>query len=212
MRRLRTLLWPVAVFAAVAVLLGCSRPRTDASADAFGPAVSAYLAEKGTLCVGKTSWPIDVTKRASDIGSRDALQLPVLERLGLVTSTTETVAVPGEEGAPAVPQEVRRYRLTDAGMRYFIEASPGGGRDFCAAKLTLDRVVSFELAGDAGTQATVKYTYHADPFPWVYGDQVERVFPAVARVIRGAGTDQLEETFTRTPKGWVANDLGGGGR
>jgi hypothetical protein len=211
MRRLRPALVWLAFTGAALGPTGC-RPKSDTSAEAFGAAVTDYLAKRGTLCVGKPTWPIDVTESAASRGSRDAIQLPVLERLGLVTSSVETVAVPGEEGSPPTQQQARRYRLTDDGMRYYVQAGPDGHRDLCAAKLTLDHVVSFALDDPdaAEARALVKYTYRVDAFPWTTHDEAAKVFPAVAQVIRGAGSSTLEETFRRTPGGWIAVDLGGG--
>ncbi len=36
---------------------------------------------------------------------------------------------------------------------------------------------------------------------------LQKVFPVVAQVIRGAGSAQLQETFKKTETGWVAVDL-----
>jgi len=49
-------------------------------------AVHQYLGEHGDLCVGKYQWPRVVTLEDQERGSNDAVQLPVLERLGLVQS------------------------------------------------------------------------------------------------------------------------------
>jgi hypothetical protein len=53
----------------------------------------------------------------------------------------------------------------------------------------------------------VSYTYTVDAPTWTADAGFQRVFPAVARVLRGAGTAQLVEGFTLTPDGWAANEL-----
>ena len=57
------------------------------SEKALKPAVERYLAAKGDFCLGKFDWPIVVTEADRRHASRDALQMPVLEKLGLVVST-----------------------------------------------------------------------------------------------------------------------------
>ena len=63
-------------------------------------AVAAYLADHGDLCVGKFTWPPDVTLADREGGSNDAVQMPVLEHLGLVESTevrVESALTPAAE-------------------------------------------------------------------------------------------------------------------
>ena len=201
--------WTIAAIAAVAVMAAaCGGRKAEASAENFARATVAYLEKRGALCVGKETWPIVVTELEVQRRSRNALQLPVLEKHGLVSSSEEVMEVASED-APRGPQKVRRYRLTETGNRYFLERGPHGARDFCAARLSLDRVVSWELAGGAkdARQATVTYTYRVDAFPWTGDPEIREVFPAVDRVIRGAGSAELKETFTLTHDGWVANEL-----
>ena len=82
--------------------------------------------------------------------------------------------------------------------------------DFCAAHLSLDRIVGWELRGSGPQrQAVVTYTYQVDAAPWTKDAEVQKVFPVVAGVIRGAGTAQLQETFAHGDAGWVAVDLQG---
>ena len=146
--------------------------------------------------------------------SRDALQMPVLERLGLVTSVDANTVVTDESGTVTLPS--KRYHLTPEGQRFYLIREAGhtaDGKtrthgDFCAVKLDLDRVTGFQLiAGATPKRAVVTYTYRVDAPPWTHDADAERVFPAVARVIAGAGTAQLTEEFTLTQTGWVANEL-----
>ncbi len=209
--------FPLAAVAALVSLVGlaaCTRA-PEASLDAFTQAMTVYLSERGQLCLAKDAWPIDVTQHEVDVGARNALQMPVLDRLGLVSSSVAQVDV-NDEGT-VHRMAVRRYVLTDAGRRYFVRRGPAKTSgaasirsDFCAAKLSLDRVVDWKLdtnPRNLARRATVTYTYHVDAAPWTNDPQVQKVFPVVAGVIRGAGTAQLQETFSLTETGWVAVDL-----
>lgn len=123
------------------------------SLETLDAALHAYLAKRGDLCLAKNTWPIDLTQHEIDSGARNALQLPVLERLGLA---------------------------------------------------------SWELHGSgANRQAVVTYTYRVDAASWTKDAEVQKVFPVVAGVIRGAGTAQLQETFAYRDAGWIAVDLQG---
>jgi hypothetical protein len=187
---------------------GCGRKRSEPSVENFTRAMATYLEKRGVLCVAKNEWPIDVTSAEFLHGDRNAVQLPVLERLGLVTSIETTAEVKTDEGPP-VAREVKRYDLTEAGRRYYIARGPGEPPDLCAARLTLDKVVSWEVTGAKTDrpQASVSYTYVVDAFPWAREPEARRVFPAVDRVIVGARTAELKETFALTGDGWVAIDL-----
>jgi len=208
------------VVASLIGLSACTRT-AEPTAEVFTAAMNTYLAKRGDLCLGKNSWPIDVTQHEVDVGARNALQMPVLEKLGLVASTVAEIDV-NDEGT-LHHMKVRRFALTDAGHKYYLTRDPGRETakisgaaapkgDFCAAKLNLDHVVGWELhktADGAQRQAVVTYTYRIDAAPWAQDAQVQKVFPVVSSVVRGAGTAQLQETFTLTEAGWVAVDLQG---
>ncbi|MDB5881376.1 MAG: hypothetical protein JWP43_1254 [Ramlibacter sp.] len=191
---------------ALLLVLGACARNAEPDAKVFGTAMTTYLAQRGDLCLAKPSWPIDLTQHEIDTGARNALQLPVLERLGLAASTVAEVDV-NDEGT-LHHMKVRRYELTDAGRKSYVVRGAKG--DFCAARLSLDRVVGWQLRADADGKrrhALVTYTYHADAAPWTHDPQAQQVFPMVARVVNGAGTAQLQEAFTFTDQGWVADDL-----
>lgn len=202
--------------AALCVLALGACTSADAPSDAvFGTAVRSYLAQHGDLCLGKNRWPIDVTQHEIDVGGRNARQMPVLERLGLVNSAVAEVDV-DDEGT-LHHMKVRRFDLSDAGRKYYLardggKGVPAGQGDFCAAHLGLDRVVGWKIdpPGEGRAQrAVVSYTYTVDPAPWTADADVQRVFPVVAGVVRGAGTAQLQESFLRTKDGWVPADFEG---
>jgi len=198
----------VVALTGLAGIEGCTHD-DGPNAQALGAALHSYLATRGDLCLAKNTWPIDLTQHEIDSGARNALQLPVLERLGLASSTVAEVDV-DDEGT-LHHMKVRRYALTDAGRKFYVSRSNADGArrgDFCAAHLSLDRIVGWELHGSgAGRQVVVTYTYRVDAAPWTKDGEVQKVFPVVAGVIRGAGTAQLQETFVRRDAGWIAVDL-----
>jgi hypothetical protein len=195
------------LLAVVAVLtMAACAGNAEPDAKVFSAAMNSYLARRGDLCLAKPTWPIDLTQREIDSGARNALQLPVLERLGLVASTVAEIDI-NDEGT-LHHMSVRRYQLTGAGRKHYVMRGATG--DFCAARLSLDRVVSWQLndgGADKRRHAVVSYTYHADAAPWTSDAQIQKVFPMVASVVQGAGTAQLQEAFTLTSSGWVADDL-----
>jgi hypothetical protein len=106
-------------------------------------AVTQYLSDHGDLCVGKFAWPRVVTQQDQAAHTNDAVQLPVLERLGLVESieisapavvtpaswtptaadASGKAAAQGSQSgaAPAVAETARRYSLTAKGQRYYLQ-------------------------------------------------------------------------------------------
>jgi hypothetical protein len=195
-------LWWMAALA----LGGACHKKTDVNADNFAAGLDAYLAKRGDLCIGRSAWPIDIDEHETPAQSRDALQLPVLEQLGLVESTKVTLDSMGMVDA-------RRYRLTASGRQFYLDRqtrrpvpAPNPNGDFCVAKLTLDRVVRWELA-PGERSAEVAYTYEIEAPAWARAPGFQRVFPAIARVVLGARTAELKETFTLTARGWIANEL-----
>jgi hypothetical protein len=178
----------------------------DMSQKSLKPAVAKYLQEKGNFCLGKFDWPIAVSENDRQAGTNDALQMPVLEKLGLVASA----AVAGD---PAVKQ----YSLTEAGRKYYVVkkiAAIGPGDkpifhsgDFCIAKLALDQVVGWQPPEvvEGRPQTTVKYTYKVAKAPdWARDPEIKRVFPMIHRIVGGAGTMQLSQLFAWSNNSWVA--------
>src|SRR5580698_825835 len=88
-RTLMTKVWLAAVAVAVPMCAcGLAAAATaQPSQRVLTQAVNQYLADHGDLCVGKFTWPREVTPADDESHSNDAVQLPVLERLGLVEST-----------------------------------------------------------------------------------------------------------------------------
>jgi hypothetical protein len=209
--RTSPILCAVLTLAGTLALGACSKP-TDASADNFTAAMNTYLAQRGDLCVGKNKWPIDVTEHEMETGARDAVQMPVLEKLGLVSASVAEIDVKDEDDV-LHHMKVRRYALTDAGNKFYLTRDtvrPDGTKapegNFCAARLSLDKVLHWTSMPN-GKQMVVTYTYKADPAPWMKDPAAQKVFPVVAGVLRGAGHAELTETFRLTDTGWVAVDL-----
>jgi len=197
-------------------LVACGK-KSEPTRASFEEGMRDYLERRGDLCLAKPVWPIDVTPRDVAMGTRDAAQMPVLERLGLVRSSDATVDVSTEDGI--VPVEVRRYALTEAGLLDYRSHEVGvnaagekiAASDFCVVKLSLARVTGWEIsqpaAPDAPPHAVVSYTYDVAADPWTSDPEVQRVLPAVARVVKGAGSATLKESFVLAPGGWVAAEL-----
>lgn len=107
-------------------------------------AVTHYLSDHGDLCVGKFAWPRVVTSQDQAAHTNDAVQLPVLEHLGLVEST--------EISAPAA-EPARSYSLTAKGRRYYTQKKRitlgahdrpvEHDKDLCVARLSLEKVVKW---------------------------------------------------------------------
>lgn len=199
------------------VLLGGCHSKSEANMENFTNTINHYLSERGHLCVAKYDWPIYVTTDDQAAHSRDAVQMPVLEKLGLVKGTDMTVERKGEDGAKITAQ-ARQYVLTDEGQKYYLHVpivvatatqKVTHPADFCVATLTLDKVVGWEKpqTRDGETRTSVLFTYKIDPAPWTKDPDVRRVFPMVTRVIEGAGTMQLREGVRLTPDGWVAEEF-----
>ena len=200
----------------VAALSACNS-KTDLNKENLTTGMEAYLAKRGDLCLAKNVWPIDVTQREIDAGGRNAIQMPILEKMGLVSYSVATVRATADGVSADI--KVRRYDLTDEGKKYYLHKemrsikSDGDIKiqqgDLCAAKLTLDKVVGWEVSKTSGNEkmVVVNYTYKADAAPWTKDIDVQHVFPMVDRIVKGAGTMQLQESFKLTPDGWVAVDL-----
>jgi hypothetical protein len=208
---------PITIALCLALLAACDDTRELNRAN-LTQALNDYLDRRGDLCLAKGDWPVDVTEQERRTGSRNALQMPVFERLGLVRASDATVQRLGDDAA-AAPVKVRRYVLTAEGRKYYLarpeRKNPSGNRfadgrhDFCAAHLSLDKVVGWEQASRPGAagEAVVTYTYRVNPAPWTADPGVRAVFPMVDAVIRGAGTMQLKQAMVLGDGGWEAKDL-----
>lgn len=201
----------------LAALCACHDKTQDASTENFTAAINDFLAKRGHLCVAKYDWPIYVTADDQAAHSRDAIQMPVLEKLGIVAGKNVIVERKDEKGNK-ITADAREYDLTAEGQKYYLHipvvVATATSRvthpaDLCAATLTLDKVVGWEppIAQNGETVTSALYTYKIDPAPWARDPEARRVFPMISRVIEGEGTMQLREGMHLTPKGWVADEI-----
>jgi hypothetical protein len=183
----------------------------------LAPAVQAFLADHGDLCLAWYTWPRELTAEQQHSGLNEAVQLPVLERLGLVESTEIPADAAHQESQPGVssPGPGRRYSLTAKGRHYYLQRkrttlglhgeTVAHDADFCVARLSLDKVIKWTapepLQGHLET--LVKYTYRIKSADWISDDQVRKVFPMVDRIVRGAGKLEMTATVQRQDGKWV---------
>jgi hypothetical protein len=81
--------------------------------------------------------------------------------------------------------------------------------DFCAAKLSLDKIVGWDAPVQNGDnqETTVSYTYKVEAADWTKNPAAQQVFPMVTKVIEGAGALQLKQRFRLSGNGWVPVNL-----
>jgi hypothetical protein len=175
-------------------------------------AVKKYLAQQGDFCLGKFDWPIDVSESEFGMGTNDAVQMPVLEKLGLVISSNASAMRKVDEADISVP--VKRYQLTEAGKAFYLpkesSAIVGGKKvmhthDFCAGKLSLNKLVRWDKTTMEGKhqETTVTYTYKIAPAKWTQNPEIQAVFPMLTKVLKGEGSMQLQQQFRFSKKSWV---------
>ncbi|CAB3754769.1 hypothetical protein [Paraburkholderia solisilvae] len=192
-----TALWlPVFLFA------GCSAHNDDVpNRENFTAALSRFLDAHGDMCIGKVKWPIDISKDEANERTANSLQLPVLEKIGLVHKQQ-------------ISDSTTRYTLSDEGNKYYLhKALPSMAAngaitmhdgDLCYGKLRVDKVIGWELPRtvDGVERTVITYTYAIDAAPWTKDADVQRVFPVVAMVVRNGGTLQLKQLVVLTKGGW----------
>jgi hypothetical protein len=183
---------------------------TDPNQKQMTEAVNAFLADHGDLCMAKYTWPRDVTPGDENTDTNDAVQLPVLERLGVVRS----VEIPApKEVTQAGP--TRRYSLTAKGQQYYLkkkhtilgphDTPTQHDADFCVAHLTLDKVVKWSPPEPIHNhlETVVKYTYHIKSADWLADASAREVFPIVDRIVRGQGTLLMSATVQLQDGKWI---------
>lgn len=201
---MKTNVWMVAAASALCVA-GVSQASTaQPDQKELTRAVQAFLADHGDLCMAKYSWPRDVTPEDQQTGTNDAIQLPVLERLGVVKS--EVVPATGP---------IKRYSLTPKGRQYYLkkkhvvlglhDTPTEHDADFCVAHLTLDKVVKWSPPEPVHNhlETVVRYTYHIKAADWMSEPEAQQVFPIVDKIIRGDGTMLMSATVQLQDGKWV---------
>ncbi len=226
MKAMKTSVW--ITVAAACVVGGVAEASTAPSRPLMTQAVKQYLNEHGDLCVGKPTWPRFVTEDDRQAGSNDALQMPVLERLGLVESA-EVPSIPGAQGAGAeaaaasapaaatgaAAGPIKRYSLTAKGRQFYLQkkmTTLGAhdkpierDADFCVAHLSLDKVVKWSPPEDAHghVETLVAYTYNIKFADWMNDPEARKVFPVVDRIVRGEGKVLMTATVQAQDGKWV---------
>ena len=201
--------------ASLVCMAGSVQGRTvDPDQKQLAQAVAAYLADHGDLCVGKFSWPRDVTPEDQQAGSNDAIQLPVLERLGLVESTNVTAAQ-GSQPRAGSAEPIKRYSLTAKGREFYLRKKMTTlsahdkpvvrDADFCVARLSLDKVVKWSSPGEVHghVETVVSYTYKIKSADWLADPEARKVFPIVDRIIHGEGNALMTATLQAQNGKWV---------
>lgn len=207
------------------VLAGCGS-KQDVNEKNFGAAINQYLDKKGELCLGVDEWPVDVD--AMDLTLQKSMptgkgsQMDALAAVGLASGAeTEIDAVNMFSGKPTGKKvKVKRYVLTDAGKKFYIEKEAkqiglDGVKkimkgDICYGKKSLDKVVKWEGPMKLGDyqEASVKYLYKIDGLAdWTKKAEIQTAFPYIVRVIDGAGKEEQRHTVKLTSEGWEANGL-----
>jgi hypothetical protein len=193
------------LLASLVLLAGCDNEQARfPDRDNFTATVNDYLAQRGHVCLAKYAWPITVPAGSHE---PDAQQMPVLEKLGLVTGKDVAITVPARE-----------YALTDAGRKYYLQVpvvirtttqTVTHPADFCAATLSLDRLIGWDppQTRDGRTATSLLFTYRIAPDPWATAPEVQQVFPLLARAIQREGTMQVRLGVHLTRRGWVADEL-----
>jgi len=195
----------------LAPLAGCTAQHTTPAPipkpQALAAAVQKFLDDKGGYCVGKPDWPRLVTDLDRRKHRPDALQMPVLEHLGVVSAAP----VPGD---PTSTQ----YSLTDAGRKFYVDYRPRIAPaavsdqiqrpgDLCVARLrVLDVTKWTPVRADSGSAATmVSYTYEiALAAPWTNDPDFRRVFPVVAGILAGGDKLEMMLPLRWSGRSWVA--------
>ncbi|MBB3181325.1 hypothetical protein [Variovorax sp. Sphag1AA] len=175
------------------------------SRDNFTATVNDFLAQRGHVCLAKYDWPIAVAAASRDA---DAQQMPVLEKIGLVSGRD----IVRNDGA------AREYTLTAEGQKFYrhepVVIRTATRRvvhpaDLCAATLTLDRLLGWDApqTRDGPTGTSLLFTYRIAPETWAAAPEVLHAFPVLSRAIQNEKTMQVRLGVHLTPHGWVADEL-----
>ena len=173
---------------------------------AFAAAVQKFLDDKGGYCLGKPDWPRPVTDVDRRKRKPDALQMPVLDHLGVVSG----VPVPGDSTST-------QYSLTAAGRKFYVDyptaSSAAAGQaplrpgDLCVAQLRVLNVTHWTPVQMTGGVATtmVSYTYEiTKAAPWTDDPDFRRVFPVVAEILSGGNKLEMMLPLRWTGRAWTA--------
>jgi hypothetical protein len=185
-----------------------AEPATKPDPKALSAALASFLSQQGDFCLGKFDWPINVSEQDIRFGTRNAVQMPVLEKMGLVASSKGMATRTQDKVEETVA--VTRYALTDAGKAFYLQREAAGDdahrHDLCAGHLSLDKLVRWSDPVEQGDhqELTVAYTYHFTGPKWSLDPEVQKVFPVLALVVHGEGSRQLNQRLQLKNGQWVA--------
>jgi len=118
-------------------------------------AVKAFLADHGDLCMAKYSWPRDVIPGDEKTDPNDAIQLPVLERLGVVRS----VEIPNPQTSTAATDEgftaSSTYRVTTRGVTRFVPTAVDSAESVATSAETSFSRMSLQRSTHSSQMKTV---------------------------------------------------------
>jgi len=181
-------------------------PRPIEKPRALAAAVQKFLDDKGGYCLGKPNWPRRVTDADRRKRKSDALQMPVLEHLGVVS------------GAPvsADPTNIE-YSLTAAGRKFYVDypptsvatagQPPSRPGDLCVAQLRVLEVTKWTpvQVADGVYTTMVSYTYAiTKAAPWTADPDFRKVFPLVAEILSSGNQLEMMLPLQWTGRAWVA--------
>ncbi|HEY4080006.1 MAG TPA: hypothetical protein VGM81_04855 [Burkholderiaceae bacterium] len=197
-----------------ACLAGTATDNADPTRKALTTALKTFLAQRGDICLAKYDWPIDVSARDVVAKTRDAVQMPAMEQLGLVKAS-EGYVVYKTDDRPEEEVPTRRYELTERGRSFYktreTVSHPHTGQnlahhgDLCAGHLGLDSIVHVDVAEGSMPRANVSYLYSFAPEAWVKNEQIRQVFPMLDTLIKGQGKQAMTQRFHFDGKAWVAD-------
>lgn len=204
--------WVIASVSLLALACSACDSKQSANEKNFTLALNNYLTTHGELCLGRHHWPVDVREDQMTANFRDGLQMPALEKAGLV-SYTAIEALSPDDGKTMI--KARRYDLTATGHKFFLAnsgtaAHTGGDKpDLCYGRITVDKVTHWDTPDTNAKplQTEVSYTYKINAAPWTHNPEVQKTFPIVAHVVNGGGTLVLRQQMVLTDQGWAVYTL-----
>lgn len=201
-------------FLAIAALsisvAGCSS-KQDLNEGNLTDALNAYYAPGPGICLHSWQFPYALSRadirNAEDVHNDPVLTpVPGLEALksaGLLVS--HDAPNPASDGAVA-----RTYVLTDPGSTAFTDAPNSSGTvasgsragAFCYGHVHITRVVKWDAASMG--ESTAFFNYEMSGLPeWAKRPDIQRAFPTLGRLVRGAGTGSTSSVVMRlTTAGW----------
>ncbi|WP_321936153.1 hypothetical protein [Paraburkholderia sp. J8-2] len=210
MRKDQTAFTAIAVTALAIVVAGCSN-KQDLNEANLTDALNAYYAPGPGICLHSWQFPYAIS-RADIRNAEDIHNDPVLTPIpGLEAMKSAGLLVSHDAPSPASDGAVARtYILTDAGSAAFTDAPSSRGAiasgsrtgAFCYGHVHITRVVKWDPASMG--ESTAYFNYEMVGFPeWAKRPDIQRAFPTLGRLVRGAGTGSTSSVALRlTTAGW----------